>query len=96
MNFHIDNFAIVDKVIDTLVPQSDVDHTCTMSYMASMMMCTPSFATAMRCIQGKVLRHQRASNDLCEDFHQPQEHEAQQFEAYQELEELVSQPGKIG
>ncbi|KAL5502803.1 hypothetical protein EMCRGX_G009632 [Ephydatia muelleri] len=27
VNFHIDNFTIVDKVIDALAPQSDVDHT---------------------------------------------------------------------
>ena len=27
MNFHIDNFTIVHKVIDALAPQSDVDHT---------------------------------------------------------------------
>ena len=27
VNFHIDNFAIVDKVIDALAPLYDVDHT---------------------------------------------------------------------
>ena len=40
----------------------------------------------------------KASEDIedqCEDFHQPQEHEAQQFRAYQELDELVSQPEKV-
>ena len=35
------------------------------------------------------------TKDQCEDFRQPQEYEAQQFRAYQELEELVSLPEKL-
>ena len=51
-----------------------------------------SYGYALHAREG--IKTSESTKDLCEDFHQPQEHEAQQFRAYQELEELVSQPEK--
>ena len=95
VNFHIDNFTIVDKVIDTLAPLSDVDHTLRdeLRGLSTDVYTFLSYGYALHAREGV-----KASEDTdgeCDNSHQPQEHEVQQFRAYQELEELVSQPDKL-
>ena len=90
VNFHIDNFTIVDKVIEALVPQSDVDHTLhdKLHGLHADVYTFLRYGYAVHTREG--IKASKSINDLCEDFHQPPENEAQQFGAYQELEELVS------
>ena len=54
VNFHIDNFTTVDKVIAALAPQSDVDHTLRDELHGLRTDVYTSLATAMPCMQGKV------------------------------------------
>ena len=54
VNFHIDNFSIVDKLIDILAPLSDVDHTLRNELRG---LCTDVYtflSYGMLCMQGKV------------------------------------------
>ena len=89
VNFHTDNFAIVDKVIDVLAPLSDVGHIlrnelCDLRSDAYTLL---SYGYAVHVRKGV-----DASEETEVHSHQPQEHEAQQFAAYQELDELNSLP----
>lgn len=89
VNFHTDNFAIIDKVIDVLAPLSDVDHTLRneLRGLRSDAYTFLSYGYAVHVRKGV-----KASEETGVHNHQPQEHEAQQFSAYQELEELNSLP----
>ena len=94
-NFHIDNSTIVDKVIDALAPQSDVDHTLRdeLRGLRADVYTFLSYGYALHAREG--VKASGNIEDQSEDIHQPQEHEAQQFRAYQELDEKVSQPEKV-
>ena len=95
VKFHIHNFTIVDTVIDALTPQSDVDHTLrnVLRGLCADVYTFLSYGFPLHAREG--LKASENIEDQCENFHQPQEHEAQQFRAYQELDELVSQPEKV-
>ena len=54
VNFHTDNFATIDKVIDALAPLSEIDHALHNELCGLATMCTPFLATAMLCMQGWV------------------------------------------
>ena len=89
VNFHIDNFVIVDKIIDVIAPLSDLDHTlrdelCGLRSHVYMFL---SYGYAVHAREGV-----RVAEDREEHSHLPQEHEAQQFKAYKELEKLLSDP----
>ena len=89
VNFHIDNFIIVDKVIDTLAPPSDIDQTLRneLCGLRKDVYTFLSYGYALHAREGV------KSSEIHDNMeHQSQEHEALQFKAYQELEELVSQP----
>ena len=95
VNFHIDNFSIVDKVINALAPPSDVDHTLRdeLRGLRADVYTFLSYGYASHAREG--VKASEDTKDQCEDFHQPQEYEAQQFMAYQKLEKLVSLPEKL-
>eukprot|EP00731_Ephydatia_muelleri_P002645 Em0001g2645a len=89
VNFHIDNFIIVDKVIDALAPPSDIDQTLRneLCGLRKDVYTFLSYGYALHAREGV------KSSEIHDNMeHQSQEHEALQFKAYQELEELVSQP----
>ena len=89
VNFHIDNFVIVDKIIDVLAPLSDLDHTLRdeLCGLCSRVYTFLSYGYAVHAREGV-----RVAEDREEHSHLPQEHEDQQFKAYQELEKLLSDP----
>ena len=95
VNFHIDNFSIVDKLIDILAPLSDVDHTLRneLRGLRTDVYTFLSYGYALHAREG--VKASEDTEDQCDYSHQPQEHEVQQLRAYQELEELVSQPDKL-
>ena len=83
-------------MIGALAPQSDVDHTLRNELRgrrADVYTFLSMHGYALLAREG--VKASENIEDQCEDFHQPQEHEAQQFRAYQELDELVSQPEKV-
>ena len=86
----------MDKLIDALAPQSDVDHTLQddLRGLRADVYTFLNYGYALHAREG--VKASEDTDDQCEDFYQPQEHEAQQFRAYQELDELVSQPEKSG
>ena len=89
VNFHIDNFVIVDKIIDVIAPLSDLDHTLRdeLCGLRSHVYTFLSYGYAVHAREGV-----RVAEDREEHSHLPQEHEAQQFKAYKELEKLLSDP----
>ena len=89
VNFHIDNFVIVDKIIDVIAPLSDLDHTLRdeLCGLCSHVYTFLSYGYAVHAREGV-----RVAEDREEHSHLPQEHEAQQFKAYKELEKLLSDP----
>ena len=78
VNFHTDNFAIVDKVIDVLAPLSDVDHTLRNELygLRSDAYTFLSYGYAVHVRKGV-----KASAETGVHSNQPREHEAQQFNA---------------
>ena len=95
VNFHIENFSIVDKLIDILAPLSDVDHNLRneLRGLRTDVYTFLSYGYALHAREG--VKASEDTEDQCDYSHQPQEHEVQQLKAYQELEELVSQPDKL-
>ena len=89
VNFHIDNFAIVDRLINILAPLSDVDHTLRdeLHSLRTNAYDFLSYGYSLHAREGVA-----ASDGTEAHSHQPQEHEAKQFRAYQELEEMASAP----
>ena len=89
VNFHSENFTIIDKVIEVLAPLSDIDHTlrdellCLRSDMFTFL----SYGFAVHVKSGV-----QASDDTVVQSREPQEHEAHQFAEYKKLGELLSQP----
>ena len=97
VNFHIDNFSIVDKVINALAPQSDVDHTLCdeLRGLCADVHAFLSYGYALHAREG--VKASENTKDQCEDFHQPQEYEAQQVQGISGAEGvgLVSLPEKL-
>ena len=89
VNFHSENFTIIDKVIDVLAPLSDIDHT-----LRDELLCLRSdvFAFLSYGFAVHVKSGVQASNDTVVQSREPQEHEAHQFAEYKKLGELLSQP----
>ena len=89
VNFHTDNFNIIDKVIDVLAPLSDVDHTLRVELLGlpSDVFTFLSYGFAVHVRSGV-----KTSEDTVVQNHKPQEHEAHQFTEYKKLGELLSQP----
>ncbi|KAL5517271.1 hypothetical protein EMCRGX_G002784 [Ephydatia muelleri] len=89
VNFHIDNFTIVDKLIDVLAPPSDVDHTLRdeLRGLRTDVYTFLSYGYALHAREG--VKASEDTEDQGDYSHQPQEHECQ------ELEELVLQPDKL-
>ncbi|KAL5502924.1 hypothetical protein EMCRGX_G009782 [Ephydatia muelleri] len=89
VNFHTDNFTIIDKVIDVLAPLSDVDHTLQVELLGlhSGVFTFLSYGFAVHVRSGV-----KASEVTVVQSHKPQEHEAHQFTEYKKLRELLSQP----
>ena len=81
VNFHIDNFIIVDKVIDALAPPSDIDQTLRneLCGLRKDVYTFLSYGYALHAREGV------KSSEIHDNMeHQSQEHEALQFKAYQE------------
>ena len=89
VNFHSENFTIIDKVIDVLAPLSDIDHTlrdellCLRSDVFTFL----SYGFAVHVKSGV-----QAFDDTVVQSREPQEQEAHQFAEYEKLGELLSQP----
>ena len=77
VNVHIDNFTIVDKVIDALAPQSDVDHTLRDEQrgLHADEYTFLSYSYALHAMEG--VKASENIKDQCDGFHKHQEHEAQ-------------------
>eukprot|EP00731_Ephydatia_muelleri_P000515 Em0001g515a len=88
-NFHIDNFPIVD-----IVMHLHLNHTLRDQHrgLRADVYTFLSYGYVLHVREG--VKASESTKDQCLDLHQPQEHEAQQFRAYHELEEFVSQPEK--
>ena len=89
VNFHTDNFAIIDKVIDALAPLSEIDHALR-NELCGLRTDVYSFLSYGYAVHAKL--GVEASDDTQDHFLQPQEHDAQQFAEYEALERLVSEP----
>ena len=90
VNFHSENFTIIDKVIDVLAPLSDIDHT-----LRYELLCLRSdvFTFLSYGFAVHVKSAVQASDDtVVQSRTEPQEHEAHQFAEYKKLGELLSQP----
>ena len=85
----------MDKLIDVLAPLSDVDHTLRneLRGLRTDVYTFLSYRYALHAREG--VKASEDTEDQCDYSHQPQEHKVQQLRAYQELEELVSQPDKL-
>ena len=85
VNFHIDNFDIVDRLINILAPLSDVDNMLRDELCGLHSNAYPflSYGYSVHAREGVA-----ASDDTAQHSH----HEAQQFSAHHELEELASAP----
>eukprot|EP00731_Ephydatia_muelleri_P017318 Em0010g416a len=90
VNFHTDNFAIMDKVIDLLAPLSDLDHTLRdeLRLLRTDVYTFLSYGYAVHVKEGVKASDEHAGH--CH-IHVPQVHENQLFNAYQELEKLAAQ-----
>ena len=88
VNFHKDNFVIVDKVIDVLVPLSEVNHTLR-EKLYSLRSDTYTFLNY--CYAVHIREAVEAFNETVSHL-PPQEHDGQQFSAYQQLNELLRHP----
>ena len=91
VNFHKDNFVIVDKVIDVLVPLSEVDHTLR-EKLYSLRSDTYTFLNY--CYAVHIREAVEAFNETVSHL-PPQEHDGQQFSAYQQLNELLRHPDSL-
>ena len=82
VNFHIDNFTIVDKLIDVLAPPSDVDHTLRdeLRGLRTDVYTFLSYGYALHAREG--VKASEDTEDQGDYSHQPQEHEVQQLIAY--------------
>ena len=89
VNFHTDNFTIIDKVIDVFVPLSEIDHTLHGELCG---LRTDVYSFLSYGYAGHEKLGVKASDDTQDQIRQPQEHNAQQFDAYDKLETLVSEP----
>ena len=91
VNFHKDNFVIVDKVIDVLVPLSEMDHTLR-EKLYSLRSDTYTFLNY--CYAVHIREAVEALNETVCHF-LPQEHDAKQFDGYQQLNELLRHPDSL-
>ena len=91
VNFHKDNFVIVDKVIDVLVPLSEVNHTLR-EKLYSLRSDTYTFLNY--CYAVHIREAVEAFNETVSHL-PPQEHDGQQFSAYQQLNELLRHPDSL-
>ena len=94
VNFHKDNFVIVDKVIDVLAPLADVDH----SLRDTLYSLRSDAYTFLNYCYGVHVREGVNAFDaelVCLPMHHSQEHDVQQFRAYQKLNELVQYPDRF-
>ena len=91
VNFHTDNFVIVDKIIDVVAPLSDLDHILRDELLGlrSHVYTFLSYGYAAHAREGV-----RAAKDTDDHSHITQEHEAIQLQAYQDLETLLADPDK--
>ena len=91
VNFHTDNFAIIDKVIDALAPLSEIDHALhnELCGLRNNVHTFLGYGYAMHVKMGV-----KASGATEHHSFQPQEqeHDAQQFAEYEALERLISEP----
>ena len=94
VNFHTDNFAIMDKVIDLLAPLSDLDHTLRdeLRLLRTDVYTFLSYGYAVHVKEGVKASDEHAGH--CH-IHVPQVHENQLFNAYQELEKLAAQSDRF-
>ena len=87
VNFHTDNFSIIDRIIDDITPLSDINHT----QRNELRQLRSSVFTFLR--QCTLERGVKASlEEIAQHMQQPQVHEAKQLTLYTEVEELASQP----
>ena len=87
VNFHTDNFVIVDKIIDVIPPLSDLDHTLRdeLRGLRSHVYTFLSYGYAVHAKEGvKAMKHTE------EHSYQPQKHDDQLFQVYQKVEDFVS------
>ena len=75
VNFHTDNFTIIDRVFDVIAPLSDIDHTlCNkLCHLHSEMFTFLSYGFAVQVRKGV----EASSEVTAEHFHQPQDQEAE-------------------
>ena len=90
VNFHTDNFSIIDRIIDVITPLSDIDHTLRndLRHLRSSVFTFLSYGYAVHARKGV----KASSEEIAQHTHQVQDHEAEQLILYTKVEELASQP----
>eukprot|EP00731_Ephydatia_muelleri_P000275 Em0001g275a len=90
VNFHTDNFSIIDRIIDVITPLSDIHHTlCNeLRQLRSSVFTFLSYGYAAHARKGV----KASSEEIAQHTHQVQDHEAKQLTLYTKVEELASQP----
>ena len=80
VNFHIDNFTIVDKVIDVLAPESDVGHTLhdELHGLRVDVYTFLSYGYVLHIREG--IKASESTKDLCEDWGEGSEYEGSEYE----------------
>ena len=91
VNFHKDNFVIVDKVINVLVPLSEVDHTLREKLYS---LSSDTYTFLNYCYAVHIREAVEAFNETVSHL-PPQEHDGQQFSAYHQLNELLRHPDSL-
>ena len=85
VNFHTDNFSIIDRIIDVITPLSDIDHTRRNELRQ---LCSSVFTFLRQCMLERGVK--ASLEEIAQHMQQSQDHEAKQLTLYTEEEELAS------
>ena len=87
VNFHTDNFPIIDRVIDIIAPLSDINHTLPNELCHLRSVAVLSYGYAVHARMGVEISSEETAEHHC----QPQDCEAEQLRLYGKPEDLLSQ-----
>ena len=93
VNFHTDNFTIIDRVIDVFAPLSDIDHTLRneLHHLCSEVFTFLSYGQCSACKEGV----EASSEVTSEHFHQPQDHDTACQKAKEGSEGIEESKGSL-
>ena len=93
VNFHTDNFTIIDRVIDVFAPLSDIDHTLRneLHHLRSEVFTFLSYGQCSACKEGV----EASSEVTSEHFHQPQDHDTACQKAKEGSEGIEESKGSL-